>query len=162
MPGPLTTGSLSCRYTPDPLGESHDGLHINPFQPSSSSKACCRPLFNTFQAPRAWISLFRPLILAGLEKYVFCVMEPEAFFSLLCMLEWFFNTPCCPFRVGCLSLLKFLLKNLPCFFFILRNYDSFYWRIHLGFISLKHFLQWSQGTVPYFIINSRPLCFNTF
>jgi hypothetical protein len=35
------------------------------FQPGSSSKAWCRPLFNPFQAPGARISSFRLLILVS-------------------------------------------------------------------------------------------------
>jgi hypothetical protein len=38
----------------------------NTIQPSSSSKAWCRPLLDYFQTPRMRISLIRPLLLVGL------------------------------------------------------------------------------------------------
>ncbi len=86
------------RCPPDPLSPT---MVFNPFQRSNSSKVWCRPLFNTFQAPSASISMFKVLLLAGPAiQYDFFCDGSEAF-SLLCRPGWFLTTPC-SFRLGCL------------------------------------------------------------
>jgi hypothetical protein len=59
--------------------------------PGSSSKAWSRPLFNPFQASRAWTLSFRPLLFVGQAICDFWVLGLEAFWHSA--YAWlFFNT----------------------------------------------------------------------
>ncbi len=127
--GPLTQGP-HWRCTPFPLGEPHDDILTLFF----SQAVLPRPdagLFNTFPDPIGRESHRLDCSYWLDQLYMFFVMGPEAFLACGVYLGGF-TAPCCTFGLGCLSpILPSLLERLPRFFFYLRSYRSFYWRVYL-------------------------------